>query len=188
MKYNEIIYEVDTSKLTSQFLALVESVYVEKPKQSDLRKLKKFLEENPGLWRVVFDITEMIQKNTIKRMVDHKAMQISLDANISEMRQSLGYLNSSTLEQLLIENIISTWLNYKWADYQMVTFMGKAGVRFKEIEFWERRLSMSQRRYLQACESLVKVRRLMARTPTVQVNIAGKGGQQVNVAGDVIKK
>jgi len=188
MENNKIVHEVDGSKFTDELLALVESVYVEKPKRSDLQKLKRFLDETPGLWRAIFDITEMIQKNTIKRMVSQKAMQLSLEANISEMRQNLGYLNSSALEQLLIENIISTWLNYKWADYQVVTFMGKAGVRFKEIEFWERRLSMSQRRYLQACESLAKVRRLMARTPAVQVNIASQGGQQVNVAGDVVKK
>ena len=188
MKNNEIVHEVNVTELTGKFLALVKRVYVEKPKKKDLRRLQKYLDETPGLWRVVFDITEMVQKNTVKRMVEQEAMQISLEANISEMRHNLGFLNSSTLEQLLIEHIISTWLNYKWADYQIVTFMGKAGVRFKEIEFWERRLSMSQRRYLQACESLVKIRRLMARSPAVQVNIAGKGGQKVNVAGDVSKK
>ncbi len=76
MKNNEIVHEIDGSRLTGEFLALVKSVYAEKPKQSDLQKLKIFLDETPGLWRVVFDITEMVQKNTIMRMVGHKAMEI----------------------------------------------------------------------------------------------------------------
>ena len=48
------------------------------------------------------------------------------------------------------------------------------------LEFWERRLSMSQRRSLQACETLAKVRKM--KLPSVQLNI---GEKQVNVAGDL---
>ncbi len=40
-----------------------------------------------------------------------------------------------------------------------------------------------QARYFRAVEGLACVRRLLKR-PTVQVNIAGVGGQQVNIAGD----
>ena len=42
----------------------------------------------------------------------------------------------------------------------------------------DRKLSAAQRRYLRACETLARVRKL--RLPTLQVNI---GEKQVNVAG-----
>jgi hypothetical protein len=42
--------------------------------------------------------------------------------------------------------------------------------------YWEKRLSASQKRFTRACESLTRVRRLMRNTPTLQFNIAAKGG------------
>jgi len=45
-----------------------------------------------------------------------------------------------------------------------------------------RRLAASQRRYLRACETLARVRKMVRTTPALQVNIATAGGQQVNVA------
>ena len=48
---------------------------------------------------------------------------------------------------------------------------------------WERRLSAAQRRYLNACESRARVRKLARTTPTLQVNIAAPGGQQLNLLG-----
>ena len=44
-------------------------------------------------------------------------------------------------------------------------------------DYWERRLSAAQRRYLRAVETLARVRRL--RVPALQVNI---GEKQVNIA------
>ena len=43
--------------------------------------------------------------------------------------------------------------------------------------WWEKRLSGAQRRYLRACETLAKIRKMQL--PMVQVNI---GQQQLNVA------
>jgi hypothetical protein len=40
-----------------------------------------------------------------------------------------------------------------------------------------------QRHYLRACETLVRVRRLLH--ATLQVHVAAQGGQQVNVSGDI---
>ncbi len=52
---------------------------------------------------------------------------------------------------------------------------------------WERRLSVAQHRYLLACQTLAKIRRLGSKYPNLQVNIATQNGKQVNVAGDLRK-
>jgi hypothetical protein len=46
-------------------------------------------------------------------------------------------------------------------------------------------LTTTQHRFLRAIESLTKVRRLARNTPSLQINIAQEGGQQVNVQGEV---
>ena len=48
--------------------------------------------------------------------------------------------------------------------------------------YWEKRLTAAQIRFDRACESLERVRKLSARVPGVQINVAAEGGRQVNVA------
>jgi hypothetical protein len=48
-------------------------------------------------------------------------------------------------------------------------------------DFWERRLTMAQRRYLRALETLARVRRLAL--PAVQVNIGAQQVNQLNTGG-----
>jgi hypothetical protein len=40
----------------------------------------------------------------------------------------------------------------------------------------------AQARYLRACETLARIRKLARSTPALQVNIAADGGRQVNLA------
>jgi hypothetical protein len=56
----------------------------------------------------------------------------------------------------------------------------------KKAAFWDKRLSAGQRRYLRACETLARVRKITR--ATMQINIAGPGSQQLNVAGDLVTK
>jgi hypothetical protein len=188
MKDNAIAMEIDVSKYAKDFLELVQRTYKEKPDKEDLSELKRRLDENPALWRAVFDLVEVLQRNFIERLTMQKPARIAIEANILEIKQNMGYSYSSMLEKLLIENIIETWLRFQWTGYQLSAFMGKDNVRFLELEFWEKRLSLSQNRYLKACETLAKVRRLMSIRPLVQVNIARDNGQQVNIAGDFVKQ
>ena len=50
-----------------------------------------------------------------------------------------------------------------------------------QADFWERRLSAAQRRFLRATETLARVRRLQL--PAVQVNIAERQLNQVTTRG-----
>ena len=196
---NPMVVTVDPYKVTrkiknfhenkaDEFLDLVKRAYKKNPNQKDLSELRKWLANYPELWQGVFDLSEIVRQNFIKRITSEDAAQIALEKNISVMREEFGYSSASIMERILIENIIISWLQNEWLEYQLVTFMGNGEIRMSVVEFWERRLSISQRRYLLACETLAKIRRLSVRNPALQVNIATQNGQQVNVAGDLVKK
>jgi hypothetical protein len=185
---NNITIELDIEKISRELFELVDNAYKEKPNPKDIRVLQKKLEEVPDLWRAIFDITKIIQSNLIEKAISHKAARIAVEKNVSVLLDEFAYKSSSPLEKLLIDNIVITWLRLQWVEYQMVGFMGQSEIRMSVVEFWEKRLSVSQRRHLRACEALARVRRLLVVKPAVQVNIAAEGGQQVNVAGDVLKK
>lgn len=91
------------------------------------------------------------------------------------------------MERMLIDNLIISWLGVQYANYQLTARIGQ-NEKIVILEFWERRLTAAQRRYLRACETLARIRRLLSIRPAVQVNIANEGGQQVNVAGDMTRK
>lgn len=178
--------DLDNSKI-QEFLGVVERAYVKKPSQKDLDELRKWINSYPELWKVVFDTAQVLERNFIQNMVGDKASIIAMQKNADEIRDEMDYSNASTMEKMLIDNLVISWFGVQYCNYQLIARM-KCEEKIVILEFWERRLSMSQRRYLHACESLEKVRHLMSRKPVVQVNIAAQGGQQVNVAGDVVKK
>jgi hypothetical protein len=162
--------------------------YKPHPAKEDLQKLQTWLDENPGIWPFVFDMAGVIEQNLIKRMIPERAAQLALQKNADEIRHDLGYEEATQMEMTLIDNIVLSWLLCQWAEYQLIKLMGQNGIRISVIEFWDRRLNAAQGRYLRACETLAKIRKLSMRNPTLQVNIATQSGQQVNIAGDVTKK
>jgi hypothetical protein len=178
--------DFDESKI-QEFIKVVSRAYKKNPKKKDLDELRNWINDYPKLWRVVFDTAYLIEENFIKNMVRDKASIIAMKKNTDEVRKGLDYYAASTMEQMLIDNIVISWLYVQYANFQLTTRMGSEE-RLVILEFWEKRLSGAQRRYIRACESLQRIRRLMSASPSVQVNIATEGGQQVNVAGDIIKK
>ena len=70
----------------------------------------------------------------------------------------------------------------------LILHMGQDEIDMSVVEFWEKKLNVAQRRFLRASETLEKIRKMSAKNPTLQVNIATQSGQQVNVAGNIVKK
>jgi len=170
-----------------EFLDLVKRSYQKKPSQKDLTELEKWMKTYPDLWEVIFDVAHIIEDNFIRNMTSANASIIALQKNTNEIRNEMGYEEASIMERMLIDDLVISWLGVQNCNYQLMARMGR-DEKIVILEFWEKRLSIAQRRYLHACETLAKVRRLMAGKPSVQVNIAAQGGQQLNIAGDLVKK
>jgi len=92
-----------------------------------------------------------------------------------------------TLEQLLIQHAALCWLRLTLAELSYSSSM-KGSITLTLGLYLEKRLSMAQKRFTRACETLARVRKLSRNTPALQFNIAAKGGQQVNVATQEIFK
>lgn len=77
---------------------------------------------------------------------------------------------ASPIEKLLLDDIVLCWLRLQFMEYRYTNeFNGSVSIT--KADHLERRLSATRRRYLQAVESLAKVRRLLSRAG-VQVNVA----------------
>ncbi len=164
-----------------RFLDLVEKTDRHSPKPADLAALRAMLQENPELWRVAGDLAHTAALAVVAQMRAYPLVAESLKRGWDVMKDELGHQLASPLERLLIEQVILCWLHLNAAELEYADVIG--GSSFAHVvDHWERRLSSAQARYLRACETLARIRKLARSTPALQVNIAADGGQQINVA------
>ena len=160
-----------------KFAALVRKTQKHKPRQKDVEALGRHLESHPELWRIAGDVAQ----HALVKLVDvvsgdQEALRASLQAGQSAMRKELGFPQASALERLLIDRVILCWLRLHHVDFRYTVALGNS-IPLAQANYWESRLSAAQHRFLQACQSLARIRKL--NLPTVQVNI---GAKQVNIA------
>ena len=91
------------------------------------------------------------------------------------LRRELEGAAPTPIETLLVDRIVLCWLHLHAAETLYAQNMKH--LTLLQHDFYQRRLSMVQRRYLAAITALAQVRRLQV--PAVQVNIAR---EQLNVA------
>ena len=99
---------------------------------------------------------------------------------LESLKKKLRGPSPSALEELLVDRIVLCWQHVHFAEVKYA--MGATENRLG-LDYWQSLIDRAQKRYLQAIKALAQVRRLEA--PLMQVNIATKGGKQVNVLGDL---
>jgi hypothetical protein len=163
-----------------QFLELVQQIDREDPTPDDVRALRAMLEGHPQLWRVAGDLAYAAVLNIVAKLDAGPLVTESLKHSWVAMKDELGYPSASPLERLLMEQVVLCWLHLHIVELECTTVMNEP-IPAASADHWERRLSAAQRRYLRACETLARIRKLARTTPALQVNIATHGGQQVNL-------
>jgi hypothetical protein len=178
---NEIyIRESDVSKLTTkpaEVLAILDRANAKGAKPADLAAMRKVLSDTPELWRLSGDLAEFARSQILQSVPLPPTVAESARVGAKAIAQELGGKDAPLIERMIIEQAVSCWLQLS-----LTQFLYSVNTRSGPIErgdYWERRLSATQRRYLRAIETLARVRRLL-RPNAVQVNI---GAQQVNVMG-----
>jgi hypothetical protein len=175
----------DVTKLTQEeittFVDMVSRAYqAKKPAKEDLQAIRVFLKDYPEMCKAVFTLVDSTQTLIINNLIGgYEVAEIAVEEYIVKIRDDMGYHDAPMMEQLLIENIVTCWLHVQYCQGQIAMLIGKDR-SIAILEFWEKRNTAAQRRYLAACESLAKVRKL--RIPNIQMNF---GEKQINVAGNL---
>ena len=160
-----------------KFNALVHKTNVEHPKPEDVQALRKTLTEMPSLWRAAGDLAKLSIKMALKGAWLRSGMRISVETGIDDLKKDFGYKDAPAIEKLLIEQIIVCWVLLQKAQ-MLYAVAQQPGIALPEADYWERRVTAANMRFLRGCETLARVRKL-SRPSAMQVNI---GAQQLNVA------
>jgi hypothetical protein len=176
---NEIRTTVDLDKAKQELAELMKRCDSKKATPQDLADLRAALTKHPSMWRLVGDLAAVTQRQLLEAFDVSSTFKESVRHGLGVMRAELAGEDAPAIERLLAEQAAICWLQlnitqlkYSRSDNQSTSIA--------LADYWERRLSADQRRFLRALETLARVRRLL-RSHAVQVNI---GAQQVNVVGE----
>jgi hypothetical protein len=170
-------------KQIDDFVEIVDRAYkAKKAAKEDLQTIRQFLKDYPPMCKAVFGLVESTQELLIRKLMGIEVAEIAMEEYLVSLRDDMGYHDAPIIEKLLIENIVTAWLHVQYCE-SYLAFMAGMDKSIVVLEFWERRLSMAQRRYIAACESLAKIRKMAV--PALQLNI---GDKQINVAGNLQSK
>jgi len=144
---------------------------------------RKLMDLHPDVAVGNGDLATLFRRGASHRYASQPVIQESLKFQTKAMRAQLAGPESSPIELLLIDAVLACYHDY-WTFATICEQSTGQSFNLRDMEQWERVLASKEARYLRAVETLARVRRLL-KLPTMQVNIAAAGGQQVNVAGDV---
>ncbi|MBP8056838.1 MAG: hypothetical protein KA314_13455 [Chloroflexi bacterium] len=146
----------------------------------DVAALTRFLRQHPGLWLYGANLSEW----AIMELVNGFKLEPGLKAMYKMAQEQLGTElisePNNLLEQLLVQQVVLAWFRMSLVEYAYSQATNE-NTEFKRWDFLEKRLNASQRRFLRACETLARVRKL--NVPVVQLNVAHQQINQINQSG-----
>ena len=149
--------------------------------EAEVLELRRLLSEVPDLWHNV-SMAHMAARSAVEAASSREGMQELLMANYDGMRRELGHEQATPLEKALIDHVALCWWRLQEVEQRYSKVMSQS-ITLTQGRYWQKRLSAAQNRYLRACTTLARIRKM--RLPALQVNIAADGGQQVNVQGSI---
>jgi hypothetical protein len=129
-----------------------------------LPELRAALDANPWVWQRYGDLAQQSQAAWLqliagKNLLLHEATQRKAE----QLRAELAGPGPSPLERLLVERIVSCWLQTNYADAAYAQLKGTTPAQHTAAL---RRQNAAQQRYLQAMRALVTIRKLLRPAPS----------------------
>jgi hypothetical protein len=137
--------------------------------------LRKLL-ENPSYVDILGgNLARFAEESFVNSLNDEDlALREAVHAKLAAMRKELLGADPTPVERLLVERVVTCWLQVQDADIRYA--VGRKDLTLQQAEFHQRRMDAANRRYLAALRTLALVRKLAV--PALQINVAKK---QVNV-------
>jgi len=165
--------DVDLPDSTDRIAEMI--TRAEKGDNDAMPVVRKLLDVAPKMVKSLGgDLVLTAENALINAMVGKNlAFREAVQRKMNSLRQELSSPQTTPLEQLLIDRIVTCWLHVHHAD-----LMESHNVSMEVSEFRQKRQDRAHKRYLTAIKTLAQVRKMAL--PALQVNI---GQNQVNMTG-----
>ena len=152
--------------LTGQQRAQAE-VLADRALNGDLEALKTFEAEIPQARHYLIEVFGNLARDTRRQIIESylspedavRKRGINLAAD--ELRSTLGNDTGDPLERLLIERIACNWIEVHLVEQLTNQLRADGQASLDQVEYYQKFLDRTQRRFLNACKTLAQVRKLM---------------------------
>ena len=163
----------------NEFYGLIEKIDRKNPDKADIKRAESLTREfYPEVCALGMGMAGSMVKQFLEKLNPQKSQQLFFESETLNIKKELGYLSSNQLEKLIIDQIMLCWVGMNHVEGRVHGLLWGSSYPLSTGEYWQKNLTRYQKRYLQAIETLAKVRKLNV---NIQFNIATKGGKQVNV-------
>lgn len=155
----------DTQK---DFGSILEATNKKDPAQKDIEALRELMQEDSSIWKIYGDWAKQTESVILNEYFESSGFLLeTVKKKLADLRDKFGWQDASEIEKLLIRQICITWLRLYFVEraHHQATFQSHS---LTHGTYWDKRLTMAQRRHLRAIESLTKVRRMMAQTAKLE--------------------
>lgn len=146
------------------FATVVSATNKKNPKDEDIEALRELMREDSSIWKTYGDWAKQSESVILNEYFESSGFLLeTVTKKLANMRDELGWADASEIEKLLIRQICLTWLRLYFVERQhhKATFGSHS---LTSGVYWDKRLSMAQKRHLKSIESLAKVRKMTAQT------------------------
>lgn len=167
--------------------ALLQATNKKNPTEEDKQRLREHLAEYPQLCEVIADLSGKVRDNILSSLAsDSFLVQESYRQKLAAMRDNLGWQSSSEIEKILIEQVCLSWLRLNFIEIVHREKTRESHTIDWGI-YWDKILDAAQRRHLRACESLAKVRKLLAEANLREQQARNKRAQSAALANKILQ-
>lgn len=160
---------VDIDFTADQLNAIIAAVDAGRPTKAQREALAQCFARLPELAQAQGDAMATITARLVKSLHGN-AGQLASGYHLANLKRDFGYDGAPALEQMLIEHILVCWVRLQLVEWRNLNHTeGEHSMR--EGRYWGQALNAAQKRYLRACETLARVRRLNVK---IQVNVANQ--------------
>ncbi len=165
MAKNKLAKVEDTKK---DFASIVAATNKKNPAQQDIEALREMMREDASIWQNHGDWAKQTELVILNEYFETSGFPLeTVKKKLANLRDELGWENATVLEKLLIRQVCLTWLRLYYLERQH--HQATSGSHsLVSGTYWDKRLSMAQKRHLKAVESLAKVRKMTAQTTKLE--------------------
>jgi hypothetical protein len=146
---------------------------------STLPVLRMLLQDPGAVNRFGGNLAEQAEQSLIRAAAgDDLVFHEALTCKLEMLRDELGGSNPTPVERLLVERIVTCWLQVQDAD---VRYAQAKNLSLEWGDYYQRRMDRAHKRYLSALRTLALVRKLALPVLVQQINVAAQ--QRVKISG-----
>ena len=166
-------------EITAKFQDVYGKIKKEAPSTRSKKELEAFFIKNKEPCFPIHEFSKSRTELMIGKIYGtENKLNGPLKNGIEEMRIELKYDKSSTIEKLLIDDIILGFFQMRNMQIVLNGYIATSGTAHKNIRFADQMVSSAQRRFYKSIQTLTRLRKTGI---NLQINIATEGGKQVNI-------